>query len=72
MVYELVDEENQFDLKNIIENFLERKKLADKIDVQQIMEKIIINKDFLDKEYGINIKETPQESEAKITSFPLF
>jgi hypothetical protein len=56
VIAELVDQTQQLDLRTIIARFLSNKKLEGRIDVDQVIDKILLNKYLLAKEFGIAIE----------------
>jgi len=72
LIHELTDRSQWLDLRELITNFLRNKKLEGKINIDQTIDKILINKYLIAKQYGIVIEETPQRLEGSISAYPVF
>jgi len=55
VVQEVLDRYAQLDLKQIIVDFLKNKRLEGRINVQDLVNKVLINKHLLFKDYGITV-----------------
>ena len=55
IIYDTLDEREKIDLRELISSFLVRKKLTDRVNLDQLIQMIIEKRDLLEKEYGIFI-----------------
>ena len=72
LIHEIADEVDWIDLRTILLNFLKNKKLEGKVNIDDIIDKVLINKYLLAREYGIQIAEKPNQLEGSICGFPVF
>jgi hypothetical protein len=56
IIYDILDDYAKLNLRTIIVKFLKNKKLENRINVNNLIESILINKDLIYKQYGIMIE----------------
>ena len=57
------------DVRTIINAFLANKSLKSRVDVEEMVDKVVVNKYMLARQYGINIEE--KGNSGVITSYPV-
>ena len=72
IIFDSLDSRNIINLRDIVYNFLNNKKLMDRVNVEQILDRIFQNRENIYQEYGIKISKAPGEDTASVTSFPVF
>lgn len=71
VIQDVLDRYAQLDLRQIIVDFLKNKRLEGKINVNDLVNKVLINRHLLFKNYGITVHENSDSTNGIITSFPI-